>query len=73
MIRDVIVHLHNLHGSAIKPIEGEPVTIRCSFPIHSARAVILGKTLKVEKHGEEYQVNVPDIALHEVLVLTTSP
>lgn len=66
---EIIVHLHNLHGSAIKPIEGDPVTIRCSFPIRSAKAAILGKLLEVVKTGGGCQVKVPEVALHEVVVL----
>jgi len=65
---ETIIHLHDVDATRrTKP--GTPVTIRTRFTVYSATLSLSGKQLKVEKIGERFEVNVPAVGMHEVVVL----
>lgn len=66
---EIIVHLHNTAGSRTKPASGKPLTLTVPPSVRSARLALSGKELKVVRTSGRAVIEVPPIALHEVIVL----
>ena len=66
---EIVVHLHNTVGSRSKPASGKPVTLTAPASVRSAVLALSGKPLAVVRTGTGVAVEVPPVALHEVVLL----
>lgn len=66
---ETIVHLHNIRGGEIRPTAASPVTIRTKLSVKSASLALSGKPLKVTRSRGWSVINVPGVAMHEVVLL----
>lgn len=66
---ETIVHMHNINGSRNRAASGEPMTLRVSETVKSARLVFADKPLSVQKSGVESVIKIPYVSMHEVVAL----
>lgn len=66
---DIIVHLHNTAGSRTRPASGDSMTLKAPGVVRSAKLVLSGKELAVTRSGGRSLIEVPPVALHEVVLL----
>lgn len=67
---EIIVHLHNTAGSRSKPAQGAPMTLTAPAGIKSARLALSGRELSVVERNGRSVIEVPPVAMHEVVVLS---
>jgi hypothetical protein len=65
----LVVHLHNLHGSHVAPRPGEAVRLWVTGNVKSARGVLSGRGLATQSDGGGTLIQVPEVALHEVVII----
>jgi hypothetical protein len=65
----IIVHLHNTLGSRARTAPGNTMTLIAPSWVRSARLALSGKELKVVRSSRRSVIEVPPVALHEVILL----
>ena len=68
---EIIVQLHNIRGSRLKPKEGLPAVVKVRMPVTSARLLFADKQFPVTREGELYVVRIPSVSMQETVVLST--
>jgi hypothetical protein len=67
--KEIVVHLHNTAGSRVSQDPGGLMTITAPASVRSAVLALSGKPLPVKRGDREVMVEVPPVAMHEVILL----
>lgn len=67
---EIIVQLHNIAGSRLKPKDGLSAVVKTSIPVKSARLLFADKQVPVTREGELYAVRVPSVSMQETVILS---